>query len=120
MFFLQAKCLIIFMLDDFHNIHGVKVPTKLKTSKVCHMASCLTDVHQTVPAVKPTNTLHRNVTVCVRGKKVSCPGGIGIEEILEIMTKAVQELGSHFLDSLPSAMQDLKPEALRKCLKTLR
>ena len=108
------------MLDDYHNIHGVKVPTQLTTSKVCHMASCVADVHEMVPAVKSTSTLHRRVSVCVKGKQISCPGGIGMDAIQGMMTKAVQELSFHFLDSLPPAMQDLKPEALKKCLRELR
>lgn len=84
------------------------------------MASCVVDIQNTVPAIKATNNTHRQVTVQVRGQDVLCPGGIGYDAIVQIMSKAVHELNCHFMDSLPPAMINLKPEALQQCLKELR
>lgn len=48
---------MIFMLDDYHNIHAKKVPQKLGTLTAVHMASSLLDIHMSVPAVsKPLST----------------------------------------------------------------
>ena len=47
------------MLDDVHNIQGVKVPSQLAISKVCHMASCVADNHNKVPVIKATSNTHR-------------------------------------------------------------
>ena len=116
------KFLIINMLDDFHNIHGIKVPTNLTTSTVYHMASSVVDVHSTVPAIQPEGTtpLHRPVTVSKRGNQISCPGGIGLESITQIMTNAIKQLNRHFLDSIPTHLLHLKAEKLQQSLQELR
>lgn len=110
------------MLDDFHNIHGVKVPTNLATSKVYHMASSVIDIHPTVPAIQSDGitSLHRPVTISKRGNQISCPGGIGLESIKQLMCNATKQLRRHFLDSLPTFLQELKADKLQQSLRELR
>ena len=94
------------MLDDFHNIHGVKVPTNLTTSKVYPMASSVIDIDPTVPAIQSDGitSLHRPVTISKRGNQISCPVGIGLESIDQVMCNATKQLRWHFLDSLPTSL----------------
>ena len=110
------------MLDDFHNIHGVKVPTNLATSKVYHMASSVIEIHPTVPAIQSNGitSLHRPVTISKRGNQISCPGGIGLESIKQLMCNATKQLRRHFLDSLPTFLQELKADKLQQSLRELR
>ena len=37
---------MVLLLDDFHNIHTVRMPDNLKLSKATHMASVLLDIQQ--------------------------------------------------------------------------
>jgi len=48
------------MIEDYHNIHAKKVPTKPFTSRAIHMASCLVDIQQ-IPTVlhPPGVSIHR-------------------------------------------------------------
>ena len=110
------------MLDDFHNVHGYRVPTKLATSKASHMASCVIDIQLTVPAVPPdmTRPLHRPATILKGGNLLACPGGIGEEATLQLMSKAVAELNYHFFESLPAQLQELDAKHLQQSLKELR
>lgn len=49
---LQDKSLMIYLLDDFHNIQTVRLPgANMKLSLATHMASNLLDIHQRVPAI---------------------------------------------------------------------
>ena len=43
---------MVLLLDDFHNIHTVKMPVNLKLSKAIHMASVLFDIHLEIPVVQ--------------------------------------------------------------------
>ena len=60
------------MIDDYHNVHAKKVPTKLITSRAIHMASCLVDIQQ-IPAVlrPPGVSIQRPVEVEVKGETVT-------------------------------------------------
>ena len=47
---------MILLLDDFHNIHTIRMPDNLKLSKATHMASVLLNIHLEIPVVKnPTH-----------------------------------------------------------------
>lgn len=72
----QLNCFIILMIDDYHNVHAKKVPIKLITSTAVHMASCLLDIHPTIPAVPcPQQTpVHRPVKITIKGQEVLCYG----------------------------------------------
>ncbi|XP_044180462.1 uncharacterized protein LOC122961725 [Acropora millepora] len=37
---IELNCFAILLIDDYHNVHAKKVPTKLITSTATHMASC--------------------------------------------------------------------------------
>ena len=50
---------MILLMDDFHNVHTIRMPDNLKLSKATHMASVLLDIHLEIPAVKKTQR-----TVC--------------------------------------------------------
>ena len=112
------------MLGDFRNIYGIRVPNKLAPSKVSHMASSVVDIQPTIPAVKSDRRkpLHRPTTILKRENAIVCPGGIGEEAIVQIMSNAVKELhvNCHFLDSLPTQLQELKVERLQQPLQELR
>jgi hypothetical protein len=62
---------MIFLLDDFHNIHTVRLPeTNLKLSVATHMVSSLLEVHTTVPAVvlpSMASKIHSTSTVTIKG-----------------------------------------------------
>lgn len=115
---LQLECLIIYLLDDFHNIHGIRVPTGVKMSKVAHMASLMIDIQPLVPAVRPPHTAptHRPTTMEQGGQRCICPGGIDESAIKDIMGQAMQTLKGHFLDSLPTHMLQLRTEKLQESL----
>ena len=69
---------MIFMLDDYHNIHAKKVPQKLRTSSAVHIASSLLDIHMSIPAVPKTSqaALLHPVPVFIEGQMKVCHGGI--------------------------------------------
>ena len=47
---LSSFSLAELLIDDYHNVHAKKVPTKLISSRAIHMASCFVE-HQQIPAV---------------------------------------------------------------------
>lgn len=63
----QLNCFAILLIDDYHNVHAKKVPTKLITSTATQMDSCLLDIHPTIPAPPhPQQTpLHRPVRITI-------------------------------------------------------
>ena len=71
--YFQLNCFAILLIDDYHNVHAKKVPTKLITSTATHMAPCLLDIHPTIPAVPhPQQTpLHRPVKITIKGAEVT-------------------------------------------------
>ena len=119
--YLQLECLIN-LLDDFHNIHGIKVPVKGKISKVAHTASSMIGIQRSVPVVKPpiATPVHRPTTIKQGAQTLTCPGGIDEDAITQIMGNAVTALKCHFLDCLPEQMLKLQPEKLQQYLRELR
>ena len=77
--YFKLNCFAILLIDDYHNVHAKKVPTKLITSTATHMASCSLDIHPTIPAVphpQQLTPLHRPVKITIKGAEVTCYGGI--------------------------------------------
>ncbi|KAK2548188.1 hypothetical protein P5673_031651, partial [Acropora cervicornis] len=74
----QLNCFAILLIDDHHNVHAKKVSTKLITSTATHMASCLWDIHPTIPAAPhPQQTpVHRAVRITIKGAEVTCYSAI--------------------------------------------
>ena len=67
---------MVLLLDDFHNIHSVRMPDNLKLSKATHMASVLLDIHLEIPAVKKPQCVHNVLKIAFRGRETVCRGGI--------------------------------------------
>ena len=120
--YFQLNCLAILLIDDYHNVHAKKVPTKLITSTPTHMASCLLDIHPTIPAVQhPQQTLlHRPVKVTIKGAEVTCYGGIQNTVIQQKMHQALVNMKKPFMNQLPIPMLHLSPKQLQEALRQLR
>ena len=122
LYYSQLNCFIILMIDDYHNVHAKKVPTKLITSTAVHMASCLLDIHPTIPAVPhPQQTpVHRPVKITIKGQEVTCYGGIENNVIVLKMHQALVNMRKPFMNQLPNAMLHLSPKQLQESLRQLR
>ena len=54
----QKQCVLL-MIDDYHTIHTIPRPTSGQTSTAIHMATCLADIHTSVPSISlPTEPIH--------------------------------------------------------------
>ena len=122
--YFQLNCFAILLIDDYHNVHAKKVPTKLITSTATHMASCLLDIHPTIPAVPhPQQTpLHRPVKITIKGAEVTCYGGIENRIIQQKMHQALQvNMKKPFMNQLPIPMLHLpKPKTVARSSKTIK
>lgn len=120
--YFQLNCFAILLIDDYHNVHAKKVPTKLITSTATHMASCLLDIHPTIPAVPhPQQTpLHRPVKITIKGAEVTCYGGIENTVIQQKMHQALVNMKKPFMNQLPIPMLHLSPKQLQEALRQLR
>ena len=108
--YFQLNCFAILLIDDYHNVHAKKVPTKLITSTATHMASCLLDIHPTIPAVKIT----------IKGAEVTCYGGIENTVIQQKMHQALVNMKKPFINQLHIPMLHLSPKQLQEVLRQLR
>ena len=108
------------MLDDFHNIQTIQLPTQSKLSVATHMASCLLDIHQTVPAVSTSGQMHSNVNITLRDGSHTVRGGIVLAHIEELMTQGVKSMSKTFMETLPTGCTELSPENLQKHIKEFR
>lgn len=120
--FVKLNCFMILMVDDYHNVHTKKVPTKLITSTAIHMASCLLDIHPTITAIaRPRNTpIHRPVKIKIKGEEVVCYGGIEIDIAVQKMHQALVNMRKPFMQQVPSVMLQLSPKQLQESLRQLR
>ena len=119
--YFQLNCFAILLIDDYHYVHAKKVPTKLITSTATHMASCLLDIHPTIPAVPhPQQTpLHRPVKITIKGAEVTCYGGIENRVIQQKMHQALVNMKKPFESALHSNASS-KPETVAKSSKTIK
>ena len=120
--YFQLNCFAIFLIDDYHNVHAKKVPTKLITSTATHMASCLLDIHPTIPAVPHAQQtpLHRSVKITIKGAEVTCYGGIENTVIQQKMHQALVNMKKLFMNQLPIPMLHLSLKQLQEALRQLR
>lgn len=113
---------MVLLLDDFHNIHTVRMSDNLKLSKATHMASVLLDIHLEIPAVK--NPTHSVSTVfwklTFRGRETVCRGGIVKRYIQELFTEGLKSHHHSFLTSLTQQCQQLKAKDIQKQIKQFR
>ncbi|XP_048575932.1 uncharacterized protein LOC5507411 isoform X1 [Nematostella vectensis] len=109
--------LIVQLLDDFHNILTVRLPTNLKLSLATHMASGLLDIHPSIPAVPiPTrDTRHSRVIVKIGNENKICRGGIVLDYIKELFQRPV--LSKMYLET---NHQCISPKYIQQQLKELR
>ena len=65
---------MVLLLDDFHNIHTVKMPDNLKLSKAIHVASVLFDIHLEIPVVQKNQPtcVHSVLKITFRGRETVC------------------------------------------------
>lgn len=82
------------------------------------MASCLADVHKSIPAIKipANNAIHR---VVASGGQ-TCRGGICIQTLLNIFEDFMVEYHQMYLASLPAKYREFDPKAAKACLQELR
>lgn len=100
--------MIVNLLDDFHNILTIRLPTQLKLSVATHMASSLLDMHPKVQAipVPSREKRHSNVELKTGDGVKSCRGGIVIQYINELfsqywpstLSKTYMEISNHHID----------------------
>ena len=63
---------------------------------------------------------HRPVRVNVKGKELTCYGGIDVQVIRNKMQQALVNMGKTFMTQLPPAMLKLDPKKLKESLRQLR
>ena len=110
------------MLDDFHNIQTIKLPTSLKLSSASHMASNLLDIQniQAIPLPECEDNRHSVVWVHKDDNALICKGGIKIETAQEIMTKALKNHSVTYLESLPPTHHNINTETINKQISQFR
>ena len=120
--YFQLNCFAILLIDDYHNVHAKKVPTKLITSTATHMASCLMDIHPTIPAVPhPQQTpFHKPVRMTIKGTGVTCYGGIENRLIEQKMHQALVNMKKLFMNQLPIPVLQQSPKQLQESQRQLR
>jgi len=113
---------MIFMLDDYHNIHAKKVPQKLRPSTAVHMASSLLDIHMSVPVVSKTSQapLHRPVPVFIEGQVKVCKGGIASEVVKSIMADALRSMQTMYLHQIHPKLAQIDPAKLIQSMQEMR
>ena len=113
---------MINLLDDFHNILTIRLPSELKLSVATHMASSLLDIHNQIPAVRlpsSTGSQHSTVKVKMSGVEKECRGGIIVNNIIKILTEYKDKRHKPFFERLPSALS-INPKHIQHQLKELR
>ena len=109
--------MIVNLLDDFHNIVTIRLPTQLKLSVATHMASSLLDMHpkvQAIPVPTSREKTHSNVELKTGDGVKSYTGGIVIQYINELfsqywpstLSKTYMEISNHHIDIAPKNIQE--------------
>lgn len=119
--FQESRCMV-FLLDDFHNVHTIRMPNNLKLSKATHMASALCDIHLEIPAIEggSTSHIHSATKVTIKGREYECRGGIVKSYLQEMFTTGLKYHYKSFLSSLPEQCQHLTAQAVQKQIKQFR
>ena len=98
----EKSCLIILLLDDFHHIHVIRQIDNTSTSQAIQMASCLVDVHDTLPVIRILDAanvkLHREVLVTCGTEQRMCRGGICVETVLKVLEKFMADYHHSYLE----------------------
>ncbi|KAK2547224.1 hypothetical protein P5673_032931, partial [Acropora cervicornis] len=116
---IKEGTLIVNLLDDFHNILTIRLPTQLKLSVATHMTSSLLDMHPKVKAIPvPTcrEKRHSNVEL-----KTGDGGGIVIINELfsqywpSTLSKTYMEISNHHIDTASKDIQQQLKEMTWSC-----
>ncbi|XP_013391131.1 uncharacterized protein LOC106159397 [Lingula anatina] len=95
----KNKKLLLGFIDDFHNVHTIRVPTEHHASSAVSMATLL--VQQVpVPAITASPDLHTSVLV----DKKLCRGGIDISAVQTVISKLQQKRASNLFQLLPEEL----------------
>ncbi len=98
---------MIYLLDDFHNIHSVWLPgDNMKLSLATHML----DIYQDVPAIPfpcDRKKIHRIVTFNWKGAPKTCRGGIDTVYISQMEHDQQAQHQSTFLSTLKEELRKL-------------
>ena len=113
---------MVLLLNDFCNIHTVRMPDNLKLAKATHMASVLLDIHLETPPVEKPNPqcVHKVLKITFRGRETVCRVGIVERYIQELFTEGLKSHHHSFLTSLPQQCQQLKVKDIQKQIKQFR
>ena len=111
------------LLDDFHNILTVHLPSNLKLSVATHMTSSLVDIHLTVPAVTlPANKgmQHSAVKVSRGGEEKTCRGGIVSQYIHQLLRDNKAQMNSTYMEKQGETLHKVTARDIQQQLKELR
>lgn len=110
------------LLDDFHNILTIRLPSELKLSVATHMASSLLDIHQNISAVHlplKRGSQHSSVQVKVSGTERNCRGGIIVTNIKELLNAYNEARHKTFFEAMPSGLS-ISPKNIQHQIRELR
>jgi len=113
---------MINLLDDFHNILTIRMPSDLKLSIATHMASSLLDVHPSVPAVEiPSGCLQHSQIKLVGAEctETLCRGGIASEYIHHLIEDNKNQMNNTYMGK-QNQNQNISPTDIQHQLKELR
>jgi hypothetical protein len=118
---------MVLLLDDFHNINTIRLPTQLMLSVAVHMASSLVDIHNTIPALfapEKKETIHSSATIKLKDKgEVSekiCRGGIVMEPVKQLIFSQMKEHPKSYIEIIPEKLQNMKADNINKQIKEFR
>lgn len=112
---------MVFLVDDYHNIHTIKVPNTTTTSQAAHMASVLVDVQLKIQSIPVNADTHREVKVSTKTAVKMCRGGICSNTVNNLLEEfLLHHYDKTFLESLPNEFKKLDMKSASKCLKEMR
>ncbi|XP_048588988.1 uncharacterized protein LOC116621555 isoform X2 [Nematostella vectensis] len=118
----DEKGFIMLFIDDFHNIHTVRLPgSDMKLSVATHMTSSLLDIHPSIKAPKMPRSIdavHCSPYVSMNGIMQKCVGGISVGNLLTIAEK-MKEWQTSFFSSVPG-YRKLNGESVQSQLHEFR
>lgn len=107
--------LVLLIVDDFHVVHTIQRPTSAETSKAIHMATCLIDVHETIPCLPKPSSPH------YWPSDLQSKGIINIGRVLDHFSQFLQHYCHQtWLSFLPSDFRCLNIDHIQTSLINLR
>ena len=108
--------LVILVIDDFHSVHSIARPTSSETSTAIHMATCIIDVHESIPSLPlPGTSPHYHPSDDV------CKGAVNTGRVSDHFTEFLnRQNGRTWFSFLPRSFQVLNLSDIQKTLLDLR